>query len=64
MDLKTIEILWMDGEQQVYDGVTTSVHEGVLHIHQYTSVTHMLTGEWHFPTANIRMWGPSPYTVT
>ena len=58
MDLKTIEITWMDGQTAVYKSVTTSVREGVLHIHEYAGDAHVLTNEWHFPTANIRLWAP------
>jgi hypothetical protein len=60
VDLKTVEITWMDGEQQVYKEVTTSVRDGVLHVHQYAGEQHVLTNEWHFPTSNIRVWSPVP----
>lgn len=60
MDLRHIEVTWMDGQQVTYQNVTASVLNGVLHIHQYTSITHSLQNEWHFPISNIRVWGPVP----
>lgn len=59
VDLKTITITWMDGVSETYRNVATSVRDGVLHVHRYTSVTNQLTGEWHFPISNIRVWGPA-----
>lgn len=58
MDLRTIEVTWMDGEVQVYKQVTTSVLNGVLHIYQYTGITSTMINEWHFPISNIRVWNP------
>jgi len=58
VDLKTIEITWMDGQSETYGNVTTSVRDGVLHVHAYTGITSTLTGEWHFPISNIRQWTP------
>jgi hypothetical protein len=58
VDLKTIQITWMDGQKETYKEVTTSVRDGVLHIHQYAGEAHLLTSEWHFPTSNIRVWSP------
>lgn len=55
MDLK---ITWMDGIVETYKNVTTSVREGVLHIHEYDK-RHALVAEWHFPTNNIRVWAPA-----
>ncbi len=55
MDLK---ITWMDGITEIYENVTTSVRDGVLHVHEYDK-RHALIGEWHFPTANIRVWAPA-----
>lgn len=66
MDTKTIVVLWMDDREETYPNVATVVRDGVLHIHQYTELTHRLTGEWHLPTANIRTWEPAyqPEAVT
>jgi hypothetical protein len=58
VDLKTIEITWMDGETAVYKDVTTSTLNGVLHVHEYAGDSHVLTNEWHFPISNIRVWNP------
>lgn len=58
MDLKAILITWMDGESETYSPVTTSIRDGVLHVHEYASATNGLTGEWHFPLSNIRSWQP------
>lgn len=58
MDLKTIRITWMDGEEQTYHYVTASVLNGVLHVHQYSGLLNVLTDEWHFPISNIRSWAP------
>jgi hypothetical protein len=59
VDLKTITITWMDGVTETYPHVTTIVRDGVLHVHQYTSVTNTLAAEWHFPITNIRVWAPA-----
>lgn len=48
----------MDGEERTYEDVTTSVLNGVLHIHQYLGTTRTLINEWHFPISNIRVWNP------
>ncbi len=58
MDLRTIEITWMDGQSEIYKSVTTSVRDGVLHVHEYAGDAHILTAEWHFPISNIRVWAP------
>jgi hypothetical protein len=59
MDTKTITLLWMDDREEIYPDVTTTVREGVLHIHQYTGQTHVLTAEWHWSMINIRGWWPA-----
>lgn len=59
MDLKTITVQWMDGQQETYSNVVLSVREGVLHIHQYKTDTHALAREWHHPLSNIRTWQPA-----
>lgn len=56
MDLK---ITWMDGISETFGNVTATVLNGVLHVHEYTGVTRVLKNEWHFPTANIRVWAPA-----
>lgn len=49
----------MDGKRTVLSDVTTSVREGVLHVHRYGSGgSGPITGEWHLPTSNIRWWSP------
>lgn len=58
MDLKKIKVTWMDNVEETYEDVTTSVHEGVLHVHQYVGSARMLRNEWHFPISNIRVWSP------
>lgn len=55
MDLK---ITWMDNVSETYRNVTTTVRDGVLHVHEYSGVTHAIIGEWHIPTANIRVYAP------
>jgi len=59
MDLKTITVLWMDGEKETYSDVAVSVRDGVLHIHQYGPPRGSLTREWHHPLSNIRTWHPA-----
>jgi len=59
VDLKNIRIEWMDGPSREYANVTTSVRDGVLHVHQYAAPSSVLvTAEWHFPISNIREWKP------
>lgn len=58
MDLRDITVTWMDDREETYRGVSTRVHESVLHIYQYTSITNALRNEWHIPLANIRIWNP------
>jgi len=57
MSLVDLKITWMDGITETYCNVTTSVRDGVLHVHEY-DIRHSLVAEWHFPTANIRVWNP------
>jgi hypothetical protein len=56
MDLK---ITWMDGITETYKNVSTSVRDGVLHVHEYSDITRVIIGEWHFPTNNIRVYAPA-----
>ena len=56
MTLSTIRVVWMDGKKAIFVDVTTSVREGVLHVHRYRS--NNIIREWHFPTNNIRWWTP------
>lgn len=58
MDERTITVTWMDGITETYKNVTTSVREGVLHVHEYNDRHTLIINEWHFPTANIRVWNP------
>lgn len=59
MDLKTITVLWMDDHEETYPDVTTTVREGVLHIHQYTGLRESIAREWHWSMINIRGWYPA-----
>ncbi len=58
MSLKTITVLWMDDREEIYPDIETTVRDGVLHIFQYTGITHGLRAEWHLPLSNIRIWYP------
>ena len=58
MTLKTIVVTWMDGPVATYADVTTSDLNGTLHVYQYRNGSAEPVGEWHFPTYNIRSWGP------
>ncbi len=61
MLLTTILITWMDDDRypaRTFSDVNTSIREGVLHIHQYTTSSNKLIREWHFPLNNIRGWEP------
>ena len=58
MNLKTIRVTWMNELKEVYEDVTTTVSDGVLHIHQYVGSAKMLYDEWHIPINNIRLWKP------
>jgi hypothetical protein len=59
MILMDLKITWMDGITEVYRNVSTSVRDGVLHVHEYSDVSHVIISEWHFPTANIRVYAPA-----
>ena len=58
----TIVITWMDGPVATYEDATASVLNGVLHIHRRDRGGAPV-GEWHFPTNNIRAWGPRMWTA-
>lgn len=59
MNLRDITVTWMDEREETYCGVSTQVHEGVLHIYRYTGITNTLMNEWHIPLANVRAWNPA-----
>jgi hypothetical protein len=59
MGPRAIAVLWMDDRAEVYANAETHVTDGVLHIHQYTSITRTLTDEHHLPLCNIRDWYPA-----
>jgi hypothetical protein len=58
LTLKTIVVTWMDGPAVTYADVTTSDLNGTLHVYRYRTGSPEPIGEWHFPTCNIRSWGP------
>jgi len=58
MQTKTLVITWMDGPTATYTDVTTTDLNGTLHIFQYRQGSPAPVDEWHFPTVNIRAWGP------
>lgn len=47
-DTATVEVTWMDGITEVYEG-NTHLNEGVLHVYDKD-------GHIHIPLANIRFW--------
>lgn len=53
MQNERVLVTWLDGNQEEYCG-ETRVTDGVLHVYAYTGT--VLTGEYHIPLVNIRVW--------
>jgi hypothetical protein len=56
---RAITVIWMDDRTETYSDAETTLHNGVLHIHQYTGITRTLRNEHHLPISNIRDWYPA-----